>query len=83
MDDIYIGSLSIETRRALSDYLLSIDRDDLSDKTYWDFNEFCGLWFRLNAAIDTPRLFPKGKYATLQQMQFMIEEAIRKDCETV
>ena len=76
-DDVHVGRLSKETRAAIADYLCAIGRDDLADRRWWEFNEFCGLWFRLSIADDTPQLFPKGKSATLQCMRDMIEEAAR------
>lgn len=75
-DFIHFDALSGDTRLALREWLRSIDRDDLADRAWWDFNEFCGMWFRLRAQEDDPELFPRGKFATLQRMEGLIAEAI-------
>lgn len=76
-EQIYLGALSAPTRRALARWLCSVGREDLAEKSWWEFNDFCALYFRLRACEDTADLFPRGKWATLQRMQDLIEAAIR------
>ena len=75
-NEIYFNSLSDLTRVALRDWLNRIGRDDLADRGWWDFNEFCGLYWRLRHQPDNADLFPRGKWATLQRMETLIAEAL-------
>lgn len=72
-----INELSPETRRAISDALFESGFDV---GTSWiDFDLCCGIWFRLKHAQDSPKLFPKGKWATICRLEELIEQAFAKD----
>lgn len=74
--EIYFGALSADTQRAIAEWLASHGDFDSADRKWWDFAKFCGLWFRLRAMPDSADLFPRGKWATLQRMQDVIDNAL-------
>lgn len=73
-DTVVVYQLSQQTRDALS-AALSDSGFDVGE-SWVDFDTFCGIFHRLKAATDDPELFPKGKWATLQRMEQLIEQAI-------
>jgi len=74
VDAVNINELSHEARRAISD---ALDEDGWDAPQSWiDFDLCCGIWFRLRAAKDSEELFPKGKWATIQRLQELIEKAV-------
>jgi hypothetical protein len=73
-------ALSRETRRALEQY------SDAHDYTEWLGDRGCidGPWFAwlialLKEEVDTPELFPKGKWATLQRMEDLLVVAAKEE----
>lgn len=76
MDSIHIGALLPAARKAIDEFLRTVDRDARVERVWWDFDELCGLWFLLKYAADTPERFPHGKWATLQRIEELIAEAI-------
>jgi hypothetical protein len=75
-DAVAIHELSVETFRAITDALFESGFD--VGKSWIDFDTCCGIFFRLKFSDDTAELFPKGKWATLQFLEQLIEQAIRK-----
>ena len=73
-DSVHIGGLTYETRKALEEGVGWETYE--ADRTWLDFDQACAFWFRLKYAPDTPELFPKGKWATLQRMEELIEAAL-------
>lgn len=74
-DAVHINALSSETRKAITDALFESGFD--VGESWIDFDTCCGIWFRLTYAEDSPELFPKGKWATLQRFQQLIEQAMQ------
>ena len=81
-DAVYLGALTRETRRAIDNYLVSKDRLELADRPWVQFESVCAMWFELKHEPDTEELFPKGKWATLQRLESLIEEAMKADRAT-
>lgn len=74
-DSVAIHKLSHETQRAISDALFESGWDV---GTSWiDLPTCAAIYFLLKRSPDNPDLFPKGKWATLQRMEQLIDEAIR------
>lgn len=78
-DAVYIGALSYETRKAFEEAFGWENYD--ADRTWFDFDQCCAFWFRLKYAADDPELFPKGKWATLQRFEELIEQAMKPPTE--
>ena len=74
-DAVNINALSSETRKAITNALFESGFD--VGESWIDFDICCGIWFRLRYAEDSPELFPKGKWATLQRFEQLIDEAIK------
>jgi hypothetical protein len=75
-DAVAINELSAETRHAITDALFESGFDV---GTSWiDFDTCCGIYFRLKYSEDSPELFPKGKWATVQFMEHLIVQAMGK-----
>jgi hypothetical protein len=74
-DMIYLDRFSPETRYALSAYFAA--HSDFSgslitpEKAAW-------LWFKLRQEPDSAELFPKGKWATLQVLEAMLDAAAKE-----
>jgi hypothetical protein len=79
VDAVNINELSTEARTAITDALFD-DGWDVG-KSWIDFDMCCGIWFRLKYAKDDPDLFPKGKWATLQRFEQLIEQAVRSQSD--
>ncbi len=77
-DMIHWGSLYRNTRQAIAALYARKDWEDLDggDKTWILLEEATHMWFRLRAQPDTPELFPYGKWATLQVLEAMIDNAL-------
>ena len=75
VDSVNINGLSDLSRTAITNALFD-DGWDVG-KSWIDFDTCCGIWFRLKFAEDSPELFPKGKWATLQHLEQLISEAVR------
>ena len=78
-DTVYIGALSHETRKAFEDAFGWEHYE--ADRTWLNFDECCAMWFRLKFAPDDPEVFPKGKWATLQRFEELIEQATKPFAE--
>jgi hypothetical protein len=77
---VHAGSLSNETCRALEWYSDAHDYVDwLGDRRYIDGTWFAWLIALLKEEPDTPELFPKGKWATIQRMQDLLAIAAREE----
>lgn len=76
-DSVHLGSLSREARAGIRLFVErrrgNVDRVELP---WLGFDEVCGLWFLLRRVEDDPEIFPKGKFATLQAIEILIERAI-------
>jgi hypothetical protein len=77
-NQINTSSLSADVRDAIDNFVNSHERGDLALRRWWEFESFCAVWWMLRAADDTPEVFPKGKSATLQVMEQMIEASIKE-----
>lgn len=76
-DAVHVGSLSKQTREAICEYLRAQD-NALADHFVWiGFEDACAVWFRLKYAADDPALFPRGKWATLQALEELIQRAMQ------
>lgn len=76
-DLVWIGSLSPETRWALKNYSHVHDFTEwLDDRSYISTEKFAWLLAVLKREQDTPELFPKGKWATLQVMEPLLNASI-------
>lgn len=77
VDAVNINGLSDAARTAITNAL----QDDGWDvgKSWIDFDTCCSIWFRLKYAEDSPELFPKGKWATLQHFESLIELAVKSE----
>lgn len=74
--EVYIGGLNRLTLQAIGAYMDGLGWSDYSNRTYWELENFCALYFRLKHEPDTTDLFPCGKSATLQHMELLIEKAV-------
>jgi len=74
-DSVGIHELSYETQRAITEALDESGWD--VGKSWIDFPTCCAIYFLLKHSQDDPDLFPKGKWATLQRMEQLIEKAIK------
>ena len=79
VDSVAINQLSHETRRAITDALFE-DGWDVGN-SWIDFDTCCGILQRLKHATDTETLFPKGKWATIQRLEQLIDAAIKPASE--
>ncbi len=78
-DAVWINGLSDAARTAISN---ALDEDGWDLPRSWvDFDTCCGIYFRLRYAKDDPVLFPKGKWATLQRLEELIEQATKLPSE--
>jgi len=76
---VYIGGLSAETQRALRDYSSEHDYDDwLNDRTWIDVRWFAWLVALLKVEPDTEELFPKGKWATIQRLEELLNVSLNE-----
>lgn len=74
---VHIGALSPETKLSIVEWATAKDLwPDVSDN-YMQLSQFAELYFRLKYEGDDPDLFPKGKWATLQRMEDLIEEGLK------
>jgi hypothetical protein len=79
-DLVYAGALSELTRRALRDYSLAHDYDEwLEDRAWIEPRWFAWLVALLKEETDTPELFPKGKWATIQRMEELLSESAKAE----
>jgi len=74
-DAVHIGQLSYETQKAITDALFESGWD--VGKSWIDFPTCCAIWFLLRKSADSEELFPKGKWATLQRLEQLIDEAVK------
>jgi hypothetical protein len=76
-DSVHFGALSREARAGIR---LFVERRggnvDRVEYAWLEFDEVCAMWFLLRRAEDDPEIFPKGKSATLQAIEGIIERAI-------
>jgi hypothetical protein len=74
-DMVHLGGLSYETRRAIESYSSAHGYDEMiGDRLWLSLHNFAWLVAMLSAETDTPELFPKGKWATLQRLQVLMHE---------
>jgi hypothetical protein len=79
VDTVWINGLSDAARTAISN---ALDDDGWDMPKSWiDFDLCCGIYFRLKYAKDDLALFPKGKWATLQRLEELIEQATKPPAE--
>ena len=72
--------LSRETRRALEEYGDAHSFEEwLGDRGYIDGTWFAWLVALLKEETDTPELFPKGKWATIQRMEVLLALAAKTE----
>lgn len=75
-DAVHFHELSRAAREGIRLFLAD-NNSDRVDLHWWEFSQFCGVWFHLKYAADTPEVFPKGKWATLQHMEELIATAMK------
>ena len=79
-DLVHFGAISQETRtawEALCHHKGWLDICD--DFPLWITTEQAALlWFRLRTAEDKPEDFPKGKWASLQLFETLIDESVKE-----
>ncbi len=77
-DLIHWGVLSHEARKGIADLYARHDWEDLDggDKNWLLTEEAAMMFFRLRATDDTPETFPKGKWATIQTLESLIDGAM-------
>ena len=76
---VWLGSMSEETRYALRDYSSRWDYNEwLEDRSWVSTEHFAWLIALLKEETDTPEVFPKGKWATLQRMEHLLSEAMKE-----
>lgn len=70
-----ISDLSRETRIAWAKLSFDMDWEDLDegDKTWLTIEHAASLFFRLRATEDRPEYFPKGKWASIQRLESIID----------
>jgi hypothetical protein len=73
-DAVAIHQLSAETQHAISEALEESGWD--VGKSWIDLPTCAAIFFLLKYSPDDPELFPKGKWATLQRLEVLIENAI-------
>jgi hypothetical protein len=74
---VYFGALSELTRRALRAYSDQHGFDEWLEERHWiDARWAAWLIALLKAEADDPELFPKGKWATIQRMEELLNESI-------
>lgn len=76
-DMIHIGELSREAYAAIEDYSAEKDWHDV--RKWMDPATLLLLIERLKRTEDSPKLFPKGKSATIQQLQMMFDRQFTLD----
>jgi hypothetical protein len=74
-DAVYINGLSSEAREAIDEALFDSGWD--VGKSWIDLPTCAAIFFLLKYAKDDPALFPKGKWATLQRLEELIEQAVK------
>jgi len=74
-DSVSVHELSAETRYAITEALDESGWD--VGKSWIDLPTFAAIFFLLKHSPDSAELFPKGKWATLQRMEQLVEKAIR------
>jgi hypothetical protein len=74
-DSVGIHELSTDTQRAISEALDESGWD--VGKSWIDLPTCAAIFFLLKYSPDDPELFPKGKWATLQRLEELIEKAIK------
>ena len=74
-DSVGIHELSRDTQRAISEALEESGWD--VGKSWIDLSTCAAIFFLLKYSPDDPELFPKGKWATLQRLEELIEKAIK------
>lgn len=80
MDSIYLGDLKPDSLAAIRRHYASLDMEEIAaDRTWWEPERACELWFRLKYAEDNPILFPHGKWATLQAIEERIVHALKDE----
>lgn len=72
---IYLDKFSPPTREALSRYFA--DHSDFSGSII-SSETAAWLYFLLRNEVDTEELFPKGKWATLQVLEAMLDQAAKE-----
>jgi hypothetical protein len=78
--NISLFELSMDTREAMQQFLREVYDDDCYVMQSWqEFDALAGLWYRLKAAEDTPTRFPKGKWATLQRLQELLDDYLQTE----
>ena len=79
-DLVYAGALSELTRRALREYSSAHGYDEWLEERHWiQPHWFAWLVALLKEEKDTPELFPKGKWATIQRMEELLAESARAE----
>lgn len=78
-DAVHIGSLSAQAREGIALHLQRLGLDEQGDQLTWvDFPDAAALCFRLRVAPDTPEVFPKGKWATVQAIETLILDMLER-----
>lgn len=80
-DIVSIGDISYATRKAWAQLSYEREWDDLDEggKTWLTLEHACKLFFLLRAHPDSPEVFPKGKWASLQVLETIIDQALGRD----
>jgi hypothetical protein len=79
-DLVYIGAISRETRSAWAKvWRHNSDGWDLDDgdRTWITIEQAAVMFFYLRKIDDWPEVFPKGKWASIQLLETLIDEAIQ------
>lgn len=74
---VHFAGLSPETRLAFEEWIAKHDLFGDFVGSYMKLEQFAELYFRLKFHCDDQDLFPKGKWATLQKMEDLIEEGLK------
>jgi hypothetical protein len=73
---LHFGALSREARKGIEVLYARREWEDIEDRT-WLTREACALmFFHLRAAPDDPDVFPKGKWATIQALESLLDRAV-------
>lgn len=75
---VFIGDISYQTRKAWAALAFAMNWEDLDegDKTWLTLDHAASLFFRLRHQLDTADVFPKGKWASIQLLETLIDKAV-------
>ena len=81
---IYLKNISEVTATDIANIIHELDPNQIEleekfrERRYITVHELAPLWFVLRQSPDTPNHFPKGKWAVLQHLENLIDNACKQ-----